>query len=770
MEIHGKYIGVDEVERIRNLAASEPSISRSTLSVRLCDWMNWRSPNGNLQEVAGRKVLLELRRRGLIELPERNRSDFFRTRSRRERDAPPDPDEISCPLGELGKIEVVPVQLNSPNQSRVWNEMMEAYHYLGSGPLCGAQIRYLIRSERAGVVGGLSFSAGTKRLKVRDAKIGWSDFARMAHLQRVVCNSRFLIHPRVRVKHLASHALGLALKRLGDDWEQRYAYRPVLVETFVDPLLFKGTCYRAANFEEWGETAGRRGAYPNGKVSSGKKKYFVYPLSANFRDILCEEPVRALCSKPRPKGLSNWAAEEFCTVDLFDFRLKDRLAELAVDFFSQPGAPIPQICGGSKAKTKAAYRFFNNRATDMQVILKGHKESTIDRMKSNARVLAVQDTTTLNYTGHHSTNGLGPIGTKKDPSVGLILHNTMAFTEEGTPLGLLDVQCWARKPCEQTAKRKDAPIEQKESYKWLKSYRAACEAQALCPDTTVISVGDREADIYQLFAEAQRTPGGAKLLVRAAQSRKRKVAGTETEPETFLWDKMSGMKSAGEVLLHIPRRGNRKARSAQLEVRFAEVELKAPQAKDLSPLKLWAVYAKEINRSQTDDAKAGLEWMLLTDVEVPRLQDAVKCLKWYAARWNIEVYHRTLKSGCHIEDRRLHMTDRLETCIALDMIVAWRVLMLTKLGRETPDVPCTAALTEEEWQILWISKMKSPPPATPPPMSWATNMIAKLGGYLGGKSYGPPGATTIWRGLLRFEYIVIGFKQGAAYVKEKNPS
>jgi hypothetical protein len=162
--------------------------------------------------------------------------------------------------------------------------------------------------------------------------------------------------------------------------------------------------------------------------------------------------------------------------------------------------------------------------------------------------------------------------------------------------------------------------------------------------------------------------------------------------------------------------------------------------------------------------------MLLTDVEVLTFQDAVERLKWYAGRWNIEVYHRTLKSGCHIEDRQLTTTDRLETCLAIDMIVAWRVLMLTKLGREAPDLPCSVVLSEEEWRILWIIEKKAPPPSEAPPMSWAMNLIARIGGYLGRKNDGPPGATTMWRGLLRVGYIVYGFKQGEAATKGRMDS
>ncbi len=228
--------------------------------------------------------------------------------------------------------------------------------------------------------GALAFSAAQWRLKKRDEYIGWTEAARRAHLNRVVCNSRFLILPSVHVPNLASHALSLCINRLAEDWTARYGYAPVLAETFVDPSRFAGTCYQAANWLRVGQTVARPTPYPNGKVAKGPKDIYVYPILGDWKQVLCEEPRVPLCSTPPPEAPADWTEEEFARVQFFDERLKNRLFRLAGDFFAQPGELIPQASNGSAAKTKAVYRFFNNSNVDRQTVLRPHLESTLERL------------------------------------------------------------------------------------------------------------------------------------------------------------------------------------------------------------------------------------------------------------------------------------------------------------------------------------------------------------------------------------------------------
>ena len=754
MQLCGREFSAATIARIEEILSADSSLSRRALSLRVCELLEWRAANGKLKEVSCRKALLELHRHGLIALPAAEEFCFKRSCPELPVDRLTDAPELRCALEELGEISIVAVSSRYSRASWIWNALMQRWHYLGKGPLCGAQIRYLIESSLHGFVGALAFSAAQWRLKERDKYIGWTEAARRANLNRVVCNSRFLILPSVHVPNLASHALSLCMTRLVNDWTERYGYAPVLAETFVDPSRYAGTCYRAANWWWVGQTVARPTAYPNGKVADGPKDIYLYPISDNWKEELCAEPEVALCSTPLPEAPADWTEEEFARAQFFDERLKHRLFTLAADFFAQPGELIPQASNGSAAKTKAAYRFFKNSNVDMQTLLRPHIESTIERLRSHPAILAVQDTTTLNYTAH-PPEGVGPINTSQNTAVGLVLHDTMAFTPEGTPLGLLNVQCWARDPNKPVGGKhrcRQLPIEEKESNKWLVSYRAVAEAQKLCPDTMLISVGDREADLYELFHEAAQDPCGPRVLVRAERTRNRKVEQDDEKEE--LWQRMNAETVAGTLNVAVPRRGSRPSRTAKLEVRFAQVALTPPARSKLPPLSVWAVYAREVGH--TAEVKEPIDWMLLTTAKTESFQDACQRLSWYGRRWGIEVYHRTIKSGCRIEDRLLDDTDSLEACLAIDLVVAWRVHWLTMVGREKPDTPCDQILNEDEWRVLsaWATgKMAE----TAPSAQEATRWIGKMGGWQARGKQDNPGTTCIWRGLLRLPTLVQGY-------------
>jgi hypothetical protein len=322
----------------------------------------------------------------------------------------------------------------------------------------------------------------------------------------------------------------------------------------------------------------------------------------------------------------------------------------------------------------------------------------------------------------------------------------MVFNREGTPLGLLDVQCWARdeKDFGKRKRRHEVAIEQKESYKWLASFQKISEAQKRCPKTILVSVADREADIYEFFELALGDPSRPKLLVRAEQDR------LLAEGQGHLWEKMARQDTAGFQEIRVPRQKNRPARVARLEVRFGQVTLKPPtRKKSHSELTLWAVWARE---AEVPAEGEHIEWMLLSTLPVTTFEQAIEKLAWYAIRWGIEVYHRTLKSGCKVEERQLGHADRIETCLAIDMVVAWRIFHLAKLGRETPDVPCTVFFEEAEWKALVAHITRNPKPSDhPPTLREAMRMVASLGGFLGRKGDGQPGTKSLWLGLQRLD-------------------
>jgi hypothetical protein len=753
VNIGGQHFSTAILERIQQTLLQDPSISRLALSRQICEWLDWRSPNGHLKEMSCRKALNKMQQLGIIALPRlEKRFSFARPADKRMEPVIP---QFKCfpieegfradiTLADLGEVSVYPVSSRYAQESKIWSTLMGLYHYLGSGPICGSQIRYLVKSN-LGYLGALSFSSPTFALACRDRYIGWTEAARRAHLERVVCNSRFLLLPQVKVPHLASHVLSLALSRLPADWEQRYHTRPVMVETFVSPD-FKGTCYRAANFISVGRSAGRRDGKP--------KQVFLYPLTRGWQNILCAEPDVPM---PRLEAPRNWAEEEFGTIRLYDERLKQRLYTLAQDFYNSPQANIPEACG-SKARMWGAYRFFRNPKVTMDIILNAHTEATIERIKQQKIVLCPQDTTALNYSTLLMTGGLGPISQAED-SLGLLLHDTLAFTEKGTPLGILQAQCWARDPeIGKQYRSQEMPAEQKESAKWFKSFRKVSQIQKLCPETLLVSIGDREADIYELFREASQEEK-PKLLVRAAKGRQRKVS------EEYLWDYMARQEIAVSHQIHIPRHGAQRDRITCLDIRFAEVTLKPPQGYTV-PITVWAVYAVEDPRFTPANAKP-IEWLLLTTLEVKSAEDAIEKLAWYEKRWGIEVYHKTLKSGCRIEYRQLEEADRLEVCLGLDMVVAWRVDYLKMLAREKPDEPCTVFFKDVEWKALHcLVNNTTIPPAKPLTICQAVFMVASQGGHLGRKCDGFPGAQTIWRGLIK---LYVAAKMYALFTQQYYP-
>lgn len=754
----GREFSESVLERVARAVVERPELTRTELSREVCRWMNWRQPNGRLCEGSCRVALRQLEQLGLVDLPaSRRRKVCSKAKVEEHRCVEPER-EITGELKKLGAIELVRVEGSRSEEAKLWKEMIATYHYCGDRRMVGAQMRYLIRSQQ-GWLGALGFSAAARHLRARDGWIGWSKQARAAHLQEVIANSRFLLLPWVKVPSLASKVLSLAARRVAQDWQTVYGYRPVLLETYVEEVRFSGTCYQAANWQYIGRTSGRGRQDRDRTGQEPVKAIYVYPLEAGFPKQLCREPLRR--QRPVPVGSgedSNWAVHEFAGAQVKDRRLLRRLVMVAQDFYARPQANVPQACG-TRAKTKAAYRLLDHDQFSLPQLLSGHFVSTVERLREHRVVLAVQDTTSLNYSSHLETEGLGRIDTKKNGAQGLWLHDTMAFTPEGLPLGLLDSQVWARsqESFGKKAQRAQLPIEQKESFKWLASFTAAAAAQRELAQTQVVSVGDREADVYELFELALRRGDHPHLLVRAQQDRR--VEGGQKH----LWDTVEAQKVAGYQRVQASRHRGHAARVAHVAVRFAEVQLRPPKnrSSNREPLRVWAILGRE------DEPPPGvepLEWMLLTTMPVQNGEEASEKLRWYAQRWQIEVYHRTLKSGCRIEERQLATSQRLENCLAIDMVVAWRIFYLTRLGREVPDLPCTVFFDDLEWQALYGFIHHTPePPAAPPTLRQAIRMVASLGGFLGRKGDGEPGTKSIWLGLQRLDDITAAWKIFSAF-------
>lgn len=450
----------------------------------------------------------------------------------------------------------------------------------------------------------------------------------------------------------------------------------------------------------------------------------------------------------KKKTEAGWSQEEFEGVELGDRRLNERVKRLAEDFASQPLASINQA-SEDWADTKAAYRFFDNEQVRAEEILKAHRKRVEGRMRGHEVVLAIQDTTELDYSAHRKTSGLGPIGNYREGVAGIMMHTTLAMTVQGVALGVLAQQMWVRDEVrrQEEYEHKRRPIIEKESYKWLEALETTMKR--VPQGVQVITVGDREADLYEFLLTAEQLQAG--YVVRAVQDRR--LVGQQA----CLWEELHEQAVAGLMAVEVASRAGQPARTARLEVRYAQVTVRPPQRPvelrmaGWKAVEVWAVWATEINPPA---GATPLEWMLLTNVPVMSFQNAVERIEWYCLRWQIEIFHKILKSGCRVEACRLMTAERLMRYLALMCVVAWRLFWLTHINRQQPEAPCTTILAEHEWQALYCRVQKTTQlPPQPPTVQQAVRWIAKLGGFLGRKGDGEPGVTTIWRGWQRLTDI-----------------
>jgi hypothetical protein len=355
-------------------------------------------------------------------------------------------------------------------------------------------------------------------------------------------------------------------------------------------------------------------------------------------------------------------------------------------------------------------------------------------------VLAVQDTTSLDYTCCPGTTGLGPL----DSSLcrGLMVQSVLLLDEQGTPLGLIDQRVWAREEgAKKSESRRTRPPEEKESWRWRRAFDAV--QKRIPPEIEVVGIADRESDIYFVLGMPRRE--GMHLLIRSAHDRR-----VESE-HPRLRAEVEAAPVLGTYTLDLERSRARKARSAQLEVRAAPVTLKKPRHGTNGEgvegdVKVWAVLVREIG--YVHKGESAVEWLLLATWPVQSLEAAVECAQMYAQRWKVERYHYVLKSGCQIEDLQLETADRLERALALYSVVAWRLLAMNYLARASPDAPCTVALEDDEWRVLMAMKgirnLRQPPT-----IREAVRRIAALGGFIGRKGDGEPEVKTLWWGWRR---------------------
>jgi hypothetical protein len=444
----------------------------------------------------------------------------------------------------------------------------------------------------------------------------------------------------------------------------------------------------------------------------------------------------------------NWYESELSSANIGDKRLNKRLVKIASDLSSNITAPINQASGDWNS-TKAAYSFFDNDKVSPDNILRPHLGNTAARMANHKVVLAIQDTTTINYASHEAVE-LGHIG--KEGTSGLMQHNTLAVTPSGLPLGLIDQTCWSRPLTpEEKAIQDPSTIEEKESFKWIEALR---NTQLHSPaNTKVVTVCDREADIYEFFDEAETL--NASVLVRLKHDRQ-------------IEESSSGIKSylksqdiVAQYKITVPKKkGEYEERTATVVLRHTPVTINAPEniEDDVThmQIKMHAIYVEEIN---VPKGATPVHWYLLTNLSISSVSEAIEKVEWYKARWMVEIFHKTEKSCCSIEDCRLETAERLMNFLALKSIIAWRVLFMTYINRQEPKAPAQLILSPTEITVLEnvISKKSKTKIKKIKTVRQAVSTVASLGGHLNRKTDKNPGIITVCRGIQRLHDFTDGF-------------
>lgn len=436
---------------------------------------------------------------------------------------------------------------------------------------------------------------------------------------------------------------------------------------------------------------------------------------------------------------AQWANTEFAQLDFGDARLNHRARKLMERFAADPTASIPDVCHGW-AETMAAYRFLSNEAVDWQAILAPHWEQTRQRMQGQSVVLCLQDTTELNFNGQE-IEGLGPLS--YEAQRGMYLHPTYAVTPEREALGVLDAWMWARSKKDATGKRHDM----KESVRWIEGYERVADMARELPDTRLVYLADREADLMPLMLRAQQLGEPADWLIRAAHNR--------CLPDgDKLWEHTMAGEPVGQIEFTMSPRHGVKARPVRQQLWARRVELTGGAGE---PLIVTSIVALEVG------APAGakpVQWRLLTNRHADTSDAVVELINWYRARWEIEMLFDILKNACRIESLQLEHIGKLERALAMYLVVAWRIAHLMRLGRTCSNLEASRFFDWAEIRAAYMRSKAGPPAA--PTLNEVLRLIAGFGGFLARKGDGEPGVQTIWKGLRKIRIAAEALRHAAS--------
>lgn len=701
MRVSGRWVNQQVLERLTRRAQGPSPPPRRELVNEFARATNWRDAKGRLSLSSASVALRRLEQQGLVQLPPMTPRSKPPARRGLFDDGEPLPEWPQLPhhTGSIPGLGLRLIENEHDPAHPVWNRLIVREHPLGRSPLVGAQLRYLVECD-LGIIGAFGFGPPAFHLECRDQWIGWSIQAREQNRQKVIGLSRFLIRSGLRVPNLASRCYGLVLRQVAPDWEARYGITPVLVETYVNRVHHTGVSLAAANWRRLGQSKGRGRDDRKRERPKSLKDVWVYELHPKARSQLqaCAAEILAPQSVFAPALKPEWAAQEMASVDLGDQRLNQRAQAILSDRLARPANSFYRSFG-SPDQTKGAYQLLENPRYEITLasLLAPHQQQTARRMAAENVVLLAQDTTTLSYNSLLQTTGLGSIG---EPfSRGLFLHTLQAFRLDGIPLGTAWAEVWARPPESDTDRRNEQSCDEKESGRWIRALQAAAQRARQMPPTQVVICGDRESDIYELYDQKPALPDNVHLLVRGQHDRC-------LNEGSRLIQSLSQAPRSGTFKVAVPRRQGQPARLATLELRFKEVALKPPAValkKSWPTLNLYAVLACEVG---SPEGAEPIHWLLLTTWPIRTFKMARRAVRWYALRWGIECWHKVLKVVCGVERRQMKSAQALERALAFDMVVAFRILLLTRLGKEHPELPAQLFYTPDELEVLAVKKKR----------------------------------------------------------------
>ena len=475
-----------------------------------------------------------------------------------------------------------------------------------------------------------------------------------------------------------------------------------------------------------------------------------------------------------------WVENELESADFGDERVDARFGIVMDELSQRPSASIPTACGGW-TETMGAYRFFGNKRVTWQGVLKPHREATLLRIAEHPVALLIQDTTKCDVTRpRERMRNAGPLN--EESRWGFYNHPVFAVNPEGIPLGVVHAEIWSRDleefrafqqqkqqdPRAKEKRNKERTIEEKESLRWLTGYREGCEVASLVPNSTIIVISDSEGDIYECFAEASQEHGSKKAewITRACQDRS--VSLGKSQGYGRLREQVRSTRVLGtmevEVREHTPkgtterkRNQPRKARTATMTIQAARLTLRGPQRPDGRPpnVEVNVVLVCEKNPPRGEEP---IEWLLLTSLPIKTFKKVCLVIEYYCCRWQIEIYFHVLKSGCKVEDRQFEDADRYLPCLAMYMVIAWRVMFVMMLGRECPEMSCAEVFSEDEWKAVYTVVRGGSSPHKPPTLQEMIYLIASLGGHLGRASDDPPGPKAMWVGMQRMMDLAMAWR------------